>query len=117
MTITERIISLLQHRPEGVDDDELSNILGLKARQQANSRCRRLMKEGVVVRRQVNGKIRNFLSGKQITETPLDSPPLSSDFSKLWFWEGNVQAQLVRYLTVRVPKNLTTYFPEILTTF
>lgn len=60
MTIKESIISFLQNHPDGADDDELANVLGLSARQQANSRCRQLEKEGLVVRRLVNGKIRNF---------------------------------------------------------
>jgi hypothetical protein len=99
MTIGERIVALLQRRPDGVDDDELSDLLGLKARQQANSRCRQLTKEGVVVRHAVNGKIRNFWSGQPIPDTSSNPPSHSKDSSRQWFWEGNVQAQLVRYLS------------------
>ena len=98
MTIAERIVALLQLRPDGVDDDELSNLLGLTARQQVNSRCRQLMKKGVVARRQVDGKIRNFWSGQRIPDTSSNAHSSSSDSSKQWFWEGNVQAQLVRHL-------------------
>ncbi len=99
MTISERIVALLQHRPDGVDDDELSSILGLKARQQANSRCRQLVKVGAVVRRQVGGKIRNFWSEQPIPDTSSNTPSRSRDSSKQWFWEGNVQTQLVQYLS------------------
>ena len=63
MTIRERIMAFLQKHPEGVDDDTLGRALQLKYRQQANSRCRQLEKEGLVVRQHVNGKIHNFWDG------------------------------------------------------
>lgn len=98
MTIAERITSLLQRRPEGVDDDELSQALDLKARRQANIRCRQLEKEGFVVRRQVNGKIHDFWTGRPVPDPPSEAIESSNDASKHWFWEGNIQAQLVRHL-------------------
>jgi len=93
-------MSFLQDRSEGIDDDELAKILGLKARQQANSRCRQLAKEGLVIRRQLQGKIHNFWARKPIPDTLVNTPYSSNDVSKfeLWFWEGKVQAQVVRYL-------------------
>jgi len=100
MTITERIMSFLQDRSEGIDDDDLAKALGFKARQQANSRCRQLEKEGLVIRRRVQGKIHNFWAGNPIPDTLVNTPYPSDDVSKfeLWFWEGNVQAQVVRHL-------------------
>jgi len=100
MTIKQRIISFLQNHPEGVDDDELARVLDLSARQQANIRCRELEKEGLVIRRQVNGKIHNFWSGKGIP--PVSSVEKNSENNhpkfSYWFWEGNVQAKVVAHL-------------------
>lgn len=101
MTVKQRIISSLQNHSEGIDDDELTRILGLSARQQANSICRQLEKEGLVVRRIVNGKIHNFWAGKSIPPSPLiiSRSQYNLPKSELWFWEGNVQSRVVSYLT------------------
>ena len=102
MTVKQRIITYLQNHPEGIDDDELAKILGLSQRQQANMRCRELEKEGLVIRRQVNGKIHNFWAGNQ-TSIPASSPK-SKDIqtnqpkSETWFWEGNVQSKVISFL-------------------
>ncbi len=106
MTIRERIVVFLKNHPEGVDDDTLAETLGLKYRQQANSSCRQLEKEGLVVRRRVGGKIHNFWVGnKQGSITPVPSSPtgfpLKSGGGRPWFWEGNVQATVVRYLATQ----------------
>lgn len=106
MTIRERIVVFLKNHPEGVDDDTLAETLGLKYRQQANSRCRQLEKEGLVVRRRVSGKIHNFWVGNKqdsITQIPPSQtgPPLKSGGGKPWCWEGNVQATVVRYLATQ----------------
>ena len=98
MTIQDRIIECLSQHPEGIDDDQLATVLGLRQRQQANQRCRRLADFGCVTRRAVNGKIRNFLN-------PGTAPPGQSSSTKLsaserpWFWEGNVQHAVVQFLT------------------
>jgi len=106
MTILDQIVSFLKKHPEGVDDDTLAEILQLKYRQQANSRCRQLEKKGLVARRRVNRKIHNFWIGnKQAppTETPStqDAPLPKTSTSEPWFWEGNVQAAMVRYLAIQ----------------
>lgn len=105
MTIKEQISAYLQRHPEGVDDDQLARNLNLSARQQANSRCRELEEEGLVQRRKVRGKIHNFWiggEGKGVTRsvTPVKAPALEQKATKKenWFWEGNVQAQVVSYL-------------------
>jgi hypothetical protein len=104
MTIKERIISFLQNHTEGVDDDELAKALNLSARQQANLRCRRLEGEGLVIRQQVNGKIRNFWAANVV---PVPTAPLPPDAkilptgipkSRDWFWEGSVQSTVVSFL-------------------
>ena len=98
MTIAERIVEFLRERPEGVDDDEICEALQLRARQQVNSRCRQLETEGIIVRRRVDGKIRNFLAENSTNFTPpvVDEPNVNR-FTH-WFWEGNIQAQVVQHL-------------------
>ncbi len=105
MTIKERIAEYLKKHPEGVDDDMLARNLNLKARQQANSRCRQLEEEGLVERRKVSGKIHNFwIGGKgggvaktgSIEKAKIKEPTPSKNDN--WFWEGNVQAKAVSYL-------------------
>jgi hypothetical protein len=103
MTTKQRIISFLQNHPEGIDDDELAKILDLNARQQANMRCRELEKEGLAIRRQVNGKIHNFWAGKDIQHVSPVEHKLENNLPKFsyWFWEGNVQAKVVEYLVTQ----------------
>lgn len=103
MSIKQRIISYLQSHPEGIDDDELARALGLKARQQANARCRELEKEGLVIRRRVGDKIHNFWAGNSVaaaSSVPPIPPNPQSDLpkSKHWFWEGNIQSKVIQYL-------------------
>jgi len=95
-TIRARILAYLRDHPEGVDDDELARALKLKARQQANSRCRQLAAEGIVERRRVRGKIRNFLVDPEKAFGPRVQPEPAED--RPWFWEGNVQDVVIRYL-------------------
>lgn len=99
MTIQDRIIQYLAEHPEGVDDDALTSALGLKRRQQANTRCRRLEKFGVLTRSHIDGKIRNFLN---LNAAPGPIEPVRSDekaiAEKEWFWEGHVQSVVVEHL-------------------
>jgi len=95
-TIRERILEYLNQHPEGVDDDELARALQLKARQQANSRCRKLSTEGFVERRRIGGKIHNFLIAPERTFAPPVPPEPAED--RPWFGEGNVQQVVVEYL-------------------
>jgi hypothetical protein len=107
MTIKERIAEYLKKHPEGVDDDLLARNLNLSARQQANSRCRDLEEEGLVERRKVRGKIHNFwIGGESRGETKASTPAkeltaVKKSKTENWFWEGNVQAQVVGYLAGR----------------
>lgn len=101
MTIRERIVAFLQKHPEGIDDDTLSEALQLKYRQQSNSRCRQLEKQRLVVRRRVSGKIHNFWVGNaQISSTQSALTSKTSN-SEPWFWEGNIQAAVVRCLALQ----------------
>jgi hypothetical protein len=105
MTVKHRIISFLQNHPEGVDDDELARALDLSARQQANIRCRELEREGLVIRRQVNGKIHNFWADKNIAVSfaPSNLEKSQNNLPKYeyWFWEGNVQSKVINSLAMQ----------------
>jgi predicted transcriptional regulator len=50
MSARDRIIALLRTHPDGLDDDVIAEKLGLSRRQQANSRCRELERDGIVER-------------------------------------------------------------------
>jgi len=104
MSTRNRILALLKANPNGLDDDSIGIELGLSRRQQANARCRELAKEGVVERRSIDGKIRNFFvaSPSPVAEQ-IEPLPLLPDqrFPKPWFWEGNVVKSLISYLTER----------------
>jgi predicted transcriptional regulator len=67
MTNKDKIIQFLGKAERGYDDDELSNILNIFPRQQVNQICRRLEKQGIIIRRrvEVEGKIRNFLNTEE----------------------------------------------------
>ena len=79
ITIRDRILDYLGRHPEGADDDEITRALNLKYRQQANSRCRQLMSEGIVRRERVGGKIRNYLVRPDTTHRAPLSPQRSMD--------------------------------------
>lgn len=100
MTIKQDILVILQNYPHGIDDDELARQMGLISRQVANSRCRQLEKEGLIIRQRVNGKIQNFPSSEfQMMQTIIQTQ-VTVDKPKfdLWFWEGNVQKRVVQFL-------------------
>lgn len=99
MTIKDQIIEFLKAHPEGIDDDLLAKKLNLSARQQANSRCRELEAQGLVKRKKVYGKIHNFWVGG-VSKPEIVKPTVTDtmDKSRSWFWEGNIQAEVVRYL-------------------
>ncbi len=97
MTIQDRIVEYLSQHPEGVDDDQLALALGLRQRQQANQRCRRLAHFGVVTRRAVDDKIRNFLNPE--TPPPGQGSRRLPTSERPWFWEGSVQQAVVQFLT------------------
>ena len=101
MTKKDEIIKFLKDNPNGIDDDKLSIVLGLKHRQQANSICRQLEIEGLIKRPQVNGKIQNFWIGNKknidISYSIQEDNNQKSD-EHLWFWEGNIQLKVVDYL-------------------
>jgi hypothetical protein len=115
MTVRDRIISYLQRHPEGVDDDDLADALGLSRRQHSNNLCRGLRDQGLIQRRDVDGKIRNFwVGGTSVAQPPRPSPKPrvaevapgavpkpDVDKKQNWYWEGNVQARVVTYLAAQ----------------
>lgn len=73
MTIEQQIINYLSANPDPIDDDTLTEILGLKRRQQANDRCRKLEMDGLVERKRINGKIHNiWIGGKIFSQKPVN---------------------------------------------
>jgi len=101
-TLRDRILAYLSQRPDGADDDELAAALNLRYRQQANSQCRQLAREGTVERRMVTGKIRNFWKGatqaKDVLTLEQQAMPAADE---PWHWEGNVRASVVQFLQAR----------------
>jgi hypothetical protein len=98
LTIQDRILAYLMKHPDGVDDDTLTVALGLRQRQQANQRCRRLEQFGIVLRRPIDGKIRNFLNSVSPVVIPNRQESNATCSEQPWYWEGHVQAAVVRYL-------------------
>ena len=98
MTIQGRILDYLRQHPEGVDDDALTSALSLKQRQQANQRCRRLEQYGIVTRRPVDGKIRTFLNADAPMTACQSQSTTTQPEERPWYWEGNVQAAVVRQI-------------------
>jgi len=104
MSARDRIIALLSTHPDGLDDDVIAERLGLSRRQQANSRCRELEREGIVQRRSVGGKIQNILTGSAppvhvCAETA--TGPADVDPGRPWCWEGIVVQAVSSFLTAR----------------
>lgn len=108
MTVRDRIIGHLRAHSEGVDDDTLTEALGLSRRQHANQECRKLESAGLVERRRVKGKTQNFLrdgtnnsnasSASVLSEPPIILKECSRKPDKPWYWEGNVQSAVVAFL-------------------
>ncbi len=101
-TVRERILDYLSQHPEGADDDELTVALSLRYRQQANSCCHQLAKEGFIERRRANGKLRNFL--KSVTKTEerhIEKRRRAPLAVEPWHWEGNVQSSVAEFLRAK----------------
>ena len=104
MSARDRIIALLRTHPDGLDDDLIAEKLGLSRRQQANSRCRELEREGIIERRSVAGKIRNTLTGSSMSmHVPAETMtgPGYVDAERPWCWEGTVVRAVASFLTAR----------------
>jgi len=101
LSLREKIIEYLQTHPEGVDDEALTKALGVPYRQEVNTICRKLVREGIVERRPMRGTMHNFLVGQPMPVLPhtgRDEAPNDVLAHLVWFWEGNVQARVVAFL-------------------
>ena len=96
-TIRAKILEYLLAHLEGADDDELTEALGLKRRQQANDRCNKMAKEGLIERRP-GKKIRNFVADAARASTVLEAEQALPENDMPWYWEGNVQGCVIDYL-------------------
>ena len=95
MTIKDAILAYISASASGVADSDLRQALGVKHHAQVNQRCRELAAAGLIERRQEETGIRNYFVA--LPRRNLKSrPPVISD--QAWFWEGNVQAAVVRHL-------------------
>ena len=104
MSARDRIIALLRTHPDGLDDDVIAEKLGLSRRQQANSRCRELERDGIVERRSVGGKIQNILTGNAPpvhVHAETQTGPTDVDPCRPWCWEGTVVRSVTSFLTAR----------------
>jgi hypothetical protein len=123
MTVRERIMAALTRAEGPICDDHLARMAGLRYRQQANSLCSQLAREGLILRKRgqcsecvkegkKNAKLVNVVlavGDASLTvdlgtpAPPRDPPPLGSRSEVStgcpWYWEGNVQACLVAWLT------------------
>lgn len=92
MANADRILETLKRRPEGLDDDELSQLSGVTPRQQVNMICRKLEASGILLREAdyTKGKIVNRLAkretggiapGKALgrPQGKAEEPPLTED--------------------------------------
>ena len=70
-TIKDRIYIFLKERPgERFSDSEIRRALGIKYHQQVNERCRALADEGKIMRRRIDGILKNSYQGGEFPEEP-----------------------------------------------
>jgi hypothetical protein len=102
MKTKDKIALYLQDHPEGVNDSDLTNALGIANHAHTNSKCHQLVSEGYVARREKNGTLHNFWLGVPYQLMPeinvTDREMSVEEYRKQWYWEGNVQSTLVNYL-------------------
>ena len=75
MTNTQRVLELIRKHPEGLDDDEITEILGIKQRQQVYQICTRLEGAGHTGR----GSVEKPGKRKKIHNFPVESRPFVFD--------------------------------------
>lgn len=106
-THAARIVEYLRANPGGASDSELERALGNGvSHATVNMRCRDLERHGLLVRRRIAGLTRNILVtdpvDRAINDAVPDAPFLPEsrviDDERPWYWEGNVQATIVRFL-------------------
>jgi hypothetical protein len=92
----DEVLSVLARHPEGLTDADLARLTGAR-HQSVNQTCRRLAAEHLIRRDDLGRPIMNFA-----TEAPPPHRSVSTATHHAdWFWEGNVQAIVVRHLADR----------------
>ena len=93
MTNKEEIFDLLQGHPEGLDDDDITKMTGIRSRQQVQQLCNQLANSKRIRRQSVEKtgkrrKIHNF-PHDAATEAALDSKKVDSDREQ---WQRRLSA-------------------------
>lgn len=107
MTAKERVLAALSQHTYAMCDDCLSIAADLSARQIAYATSTALGREGRIVRaRGLCGACLKFKivnrSVARVTLSPDELTPVQSDVeTRRWYWEGNIQSRLVRWLRER----------------
>lgn len=101
----EAILDFLASATGPICDDCLSDRTQITPRQKVNQRCRGLAQRSLIVRDSMSdchychrSKLSNSLGKGVRLPLAVASEPANGDPHKLWHWEGNVQAGLVRWL-------------------
>ncbi len=100
-TMKQRIVELLRQKV-GLSDREITDTLIAKgaSQQSINQICRDLEKQGIVVRSKVNGRIKNYLAGNQVTST-IDPQETNETTEKVLFLsEDSLKKHLEKWLTL-----------------
>lgn len=103
-TARDRILAYLSQHSEGATDAELTAALDIKHAEQTNMRCRALAADGLLERRKVDGRYRNFFGGspaRDVPPRPVPAPIPQPAGERPWYWEGHVQSAVVTYLAGR----------------
>jgi hypothetical protein len=96
-THAHRIRTMLQDLPEGASDAELTRRLSMR-HQVVNAVCRKLAAQGLITRERHGGTLINrILPGEDKISFPV-SPLSPATPPRSWFWEGNVQEEIVNLL-------------------
>lgn len=95
MTRRDEVLVLLTRNPDGLTDAELARLTGA-THQTINQTCRQLAAEHLIRRDNHGRPIMNFGA----VSRPPERPAVTSH-SPDWFWEGNVQASMVRHLSAQ----------------
>jgi hypothetical protein len=102
VTHKDRIAEYISRNPQGVDDTDITIALRITNHATTNQNCRQLVSEGYVERRYKNGTLHNFWLGrpyeKQQKQVETGVEMSKEEYHKQWYWEGNVQGTLVKYL-------------------